>query len=80
MKRYRFIDPCCRSQALGATGIAGDWLLGDALQRIEEYDVSCIIGKSHSIDGYLCSPSISQLMRNELWKKPVAKAIEKVAK
>ena len=51
LQRYRFVDPCSHAQALGYVGVA-DESLGAYAPRIEQLNVSSIVGRSHGEDNY----------------------------
>ena len=69
LARYRFLDRCGKPEALGYSGLAGRNLLPAELnQRIEEMNVSRIVGDSHELEPYLyCSPIIDRTRAVVLW-------------
>ena len=78
LARYRWIDRCSNPEAVGYAGIFGRNLLPpDVNARIEEVNVSNIVGSSHSMRCYLYSLYIQNRTRDyalwhELGEKPSA--------
>lgn len=85
LARYHFVDPCTNAAALGFTGMYGRNLLpADLDARIEEVNVSNLVGGTHDNDNYLYSLYIQNRTRDyALWHTlpPLAKpaAAEAVA-
>jgi hypothetical protein len=69
LSRYRFLDPCARAQAVGHTGIYSRNLLpADINARIEEVNVSNLVGSEHNWRRYLYSLYIQDRTRDYvLW-------------
>jgi hypothetical protein len=69
LSRYRFLDPCGDPVAVGYAGIYGRNLLpADVNERIEEVNVSNIVGGTHDKDAYLYSLYIQNRTRDYvLW-------------
>lgn len=57
LKRFHFTDPCTRPTALGYTGIHSG-SLGEASGRVEQLDVSNLVGRTHDEIQYWCSTYI----------------------
>jgi hypothetical protein len=66
LRHYQLIFPHAHPQALGYTGFAGLSLLGPLRERIEQYDVACIVGDEHSFANYLQSPRLMALVARTL--------------
>lgn len=72
LARYRFIDECSNPAAVGYSGIYGRNLLPpDVNARIEEIDVSNIVGASHDWRNYLYSLWIQNRTRDYLLWHPL---------
>lgn len=54
LRWYRFVYRCERPDPLGRYGIGDDWL-GEASARVDQWNVSPVIGKTHDEDAYLTS-------------------------
>jgi hypothetical protein len=69
LARYRFVDPCSHPAALGFTGLYGRSLLPrDLDERVEEVNVSNIVGGTHDMNAYLYSLYIQERTREYvLW-------------
>jgi hypothetical protein len=69
LSRYRWIDRCSRPEAVGHSGIYGrNMLPPDVNARIEEVNVSNIVGDEHNWRPYLYSPYIQDRTRDYiLW-------------
>jgi len=69
LARYRFVDPCSDAVALGYSGLYGRNLLpADLDARIEEVNVSNLVGSTHDNDDYLYSLYIQNRTRDyALW-------------
>ncbi len=69
LMRYRFLDPCSDPVAVGYAGLYGRNLLPPELDaRIEEVNVSNIVGNTHDNDPYLYSLYIQNRTRDYvLW-------------
>jgi len=69
LMRYRFVDPCEHPAALGYSGFAGRYLLPPDLDaRIEEVNVTNIVGGTHDMRAYLYSLYIQNRTRDyALW-------------
>ena len=69
LARYGWIDIGCDPVALGYSGLVGRNLLtAEQNARIEEIDVSHLVGKTHDNDAYLYSESIlSRTRQVVLW-------------
>jgi hypothetical protein len=65
LKRFRFIDPCSRPEALGYTGLGSPSSL-DGEGLFEQQNTSGTIGRSHSSYDYLHSPSLMDATRSVL--------------
>jgi hypothetical protein len=81
LMRYRFVDPCSDPAALGYSGMYGRNLLpADLNARIEEVNVTNIVGKTHDNDPYLYSLYIQNRTRDYvLWHPLGAAATEQPA-
>jgi len=65
LSRYRFLDPCAGAQAVGHSGISGRQLLPpDVNARLEEVNVTNLIGKQHNWRPYLYSLYIQDRTRD----------------
>ena len=71
LKRYRFISRCERPEALGYSGMACPGQLGDALQRIRQQDVCCIVGNEHDSTRYFCSAFLMATVRRYASYEPL---------
>jgi len=58
MKRYQAVDRCGCPTALGYSGVASPGALGAQADKIEERDVSCLIGRTHHLECYLVNAPI----------------------
>jgi hypothetical protein len=69
LARYRFLEKCSDPCAVGYTGIYGRNLLPpDVNERVEEVNVSNIVGKTHDMEPYLYSLWIQSRTREYvLW-------------
>lgn len=67
LKRFRFIDPCTRPTALGFAGI-DPACLDDPKRRVEQMNVSCLIGRSHAEDRYWCSRRLVHEIRRVVFE------------
>ena len=81
LARYRFLDPCSDPVALGYAGMYGRNLLPPDLNaRIEEVNVSNIVGGTHDNDPYIYSLYIQNRTRDYvLWHPLHAPAPEQPA-
>ena len=81
LARYRFLDPCSDPVALGYAGMYGRNLLPPDLNaRIEEVNVSNIVGSTHDNDPYIYSLYIQNRTRDYvLWHPLHAPAPEQPA-
>lgn len=82
LQRYRFLEKCGDPVAQGYSGIYGRNLLPpDINQRIEEVNVSCLVGGTHAMRPYLYSqPIINRTRQYVLWHElETAKAEKKPA-
>lgn len=70
LKRYDRVFPEGCPLALGAYGVA-DSALGDAGARVEQWNVSSIIGRTHDEWAYLSAPWVGERLRETLLVKPV---------
>ena len=87
LSRYRWLDRCSNPVALGYSGFYGRNLLApDLNQRIEEMNVTGLIGGTHDMQPYLYSlPIQSRTREYVLWheleeKKPAAPALAAAGK
>jgi len=64
LKRYRFVDPCTRAEALGYTGTAG-W--SPNYHKVRQLDACCDLGKAHDWEMYLRSPRYAAQMLQATW-------------
>ncbi len=69
LRWYKFLYRGQRPTALGHFGISESWL-GESATRIEQWDVSPTIGRSHDEDDYLYSPWISDQIGQFLLPTP----------
>jgi hypothetical protein len=71
LARYRFIDKCSDPAAMGYSGVAGRNLMtADWNSRLEEADVTHIVGSQHVHEPYLYSSGIMDRTRSVvLWKE-----------
>jgi len=65
LRWYRFVYRCEKPEALGRWGIADHWL-GDGSERVEQWDVSPVIGRTHDEDAYLGSLWITERLGETL--------------
>jgi hypothetical protein len=70
LSRYRWLEKCGDPVALGYSGLVGRNLLtAEQNARIEELDVTCLVGKSHDLPRYLFSlPIIEPTRQVVLWQ------------
>jgi hypothetical protein len=71
LARYRWVEKCYNPVALGFSGLVGRNLLSaEQNARIEELDVSHLVGGTHDNDAYLYSgPIISRTRSVVLWRE-----------
>lgn len=69
LARYRFIEKCGNPVAMGYSGVYGRNLLpGDLDARIEELNVTNLVGGTHDFEPYLYSPAVIDRTRDVvLW-------------
>jgi hypothetical protein len=69
LSRYRLLEKCGDPVALGYSGMYGGNLLpADVGRRVEQMDVTCIVGGTHAMQPYLYSPNIQHRTRQVvLW-------------
>jgi hypothetical protein len=69
LSRYQWIEKCGDPVALGYSGMYGRHLLPKELNdRVEELNVSCLVGGTHDMRPYLFSPPIQNRTRQYvLW-------------
>jgi hypothetical protein len=68
LKRYRVVDKRTRPQALGYTGLCNAAAFRSDGRQVEQRNVCCIVGKSHGLERYLCSPQLMEHVRRcGLW-------------
>lgn len=61
LTHYEMLERGRNPPALGYTGLAGRYLLPAELsERWEEWDVSCLVGRTHNYQPYLYSPWVAQ--------------------
>jgi hypothetical protein len=71
LSRYRLLDKCSEPTALGFSGLVGRNLLSPEInQRIEEIDVTGVVGSSHDMQRYLYARSILDSTREVLFARP----------
>ena len=58
LARYKFVDPCSEPTALGYAGLAGG-LPPDLAKRVQQMNVSNIVGGTHEMSAYLYAPGIA---------------------
>lgn len=58
LARYHFVDPCSEPVALGYAGLAGG-LPADLARRVQQVNVSHIVGGTHDMSAYLYAPGIA---------------------
>ena len=58
LKWYRFLDRCARPTALGYWGIAGVNRLGANRAKVEQLDVACLVGSTHSDSSYIYNAGV----------------------
>lgn len=69
LTHYRFVEKCDKPAALGYSGLVGRNLLtANQNARIEELDVTPLLGGTHDLEPYLYAPAILNRTRNYvLW-------------
>jgi hypothetical protein len=73
LAHYRLLDKCTDPVALGHSGLVGRNLLApDVNQRIDELDVTGVVGSSHDMQRYLYARSILDPTREVLFGRSAA--------
>mgnify|MGYP001219252917 FL=1 len=68
LKRYRFITKCGNPEALGYAGLARIHKLGETKERVQQWNVCRLVGRTHDLLSYLCNGSImNRTRRYVLW-------------
>jgi hypothetical protein len=63
LQHYHWITACGRPRGLGYLGLPNRSVLGEAAERIEEWDGCCVLGSEHSFYSHLNSETIMQKTR-----------------
>jgi hypothetical protein len=73
LAHYRMLDKCCDPTALGFSGLVGRNLLSPEInERIDELDVTGVVGSSHDMQRYLYARSILDPTRDVLFGRSAA--------
>jgi hypothetical protein len=68
LRRYRLVAPGSRAQALGFTGLAGLERLGPQALRVEQFDMTSEVGRSHDELDYLNTSAFAAMREYLLWR------------
>lgn len=69
LRHYGILERDSSPSALGATGICADKDLGENGQRLEQLNVSNVVGNKHDVRRYLNSPKLmSRILDNVFWR------------
>ncbi len=71
LKRYRFITKCGNPKALGYAGLAGIHKLGEIKERVQQWNVCRLVGKTHDLLSYLSNGSIMNRTRRYVFWDPL---------
>jgi hypothetical protein len=67
MRHYHWVAPSVRFGGMGFSGLASPRRLGAAGKRIEQYNVSCRLGRVHSFFSHVNSPWTVSKTREVVW-------------
>jgi hypothetical protein len=71
LRWYRFVYRCEKPEAVGKWGLPSDWL-GPWSDRVDQWDVAPVIGKTHDEDAYLGAAWITGQIGDTLLGLPAA--------